>query len=246
MFTSLTAAIVFLTRLPLRLPGRLPDDIHARAMGWYAVVGAGIGLAGGIVFWFAGVLDQPPLVRGLLTVTALAFLTGALHEDGLADIADGFGGGRDKARKLEIMRDSRVGSYGVLAIVLSVGLRAALLAQLEDPGEVMAALVVAETLSRAALPALAHRLPPARTDGLGRSHGATTGGVVLACLITAAVITVFAAGVNTLAVLSLAILLTGGMGLLATRQVGGYTGDVLGATQQVVATGILILLVGMQ
>src|SRR5207244_6537261 len=98
-------------------------------------------------------------------------LTGALHEDGLADTADGFFGGHDRAARLAIMRDSRQGTFGVLAVVLSVLLRAAALAEIGDVIHVALALIAAHAASRGALPAVMWRLPPARADGLGAAAG---------------------------------------------------------------------------
>src|SRR5204863_1906899 len=104
-------------------------------------------------------------------VTAGIALTGALHEDGLADTADGFGGGRDRDDKLRIMRDSRQGSFGVVALVLSIALRAAALGTIGEPIHVTLALIAAHAASRGVLPVLMHVLTPARPDGLGASAG---------------------------------------------------------------------------
>ena len=106
--------------------------------------------------------------------------TGAFHEDGLADTVDGFGGGRDREHKLAIMRDSRHGTFGILALVLSVGLRAAALAAIGDPIHAGLALVAAHAASRGALPPLMRLLAPARPDGLGAAAGRPTRAVALA------------------------------------------------------------------
>ena len=127
--SEIRLAFSLLTRLPVgQIEGQVPP---LAASGWAwplvgAVVGAIMALAGGVGLW----LGLPPVMVAILSLAAGAWVTGAMHEDGLADVADGFGGGRDRARKLEIMRDSRVGSYGVLALILATAFRAAGLAAL--------------------------------------------------------------------------------------------------------------------
>ncbi|MHA1151288.1 MAG: adenosylcobinamide-GDP ribazoletransferase, partial [Alphaproteobacteria bacterium] len=122
------AALAFLTRLPLTLSeSDQPPDL-ARAARAMPLVGAAIGLGGAAIYWLSGTLGLTPAISGLLAVAATILLTGALHEDGLADSADGLFAGAEPGRRLEIMRDSRTGTYGALALILSVGLRATALA----------------------------------------------------------------------------------------------------------------------
>lgn len=233
-------AVVFLTRVPLPLRGPLADGAAARAMGWFPLVGALVGLAGGLVFALAGLAHLPPLTAALLALASTVWLTGGLHEDGAADVADGFGGGRDRARKLEIMRDSRVGSYGVLALVFSVALRASALAAIAEPGPVVAALVVAGALSRCGLAAVALLLPPARRDGLAVAQGRP--GLPTTLLVLAL------GGLTALALLGwvgvCAIAATAGAAWLvaatARRQIGGHTGDVFGTVQQAGEVAVLL------
>ena len=160
-------AFVFLTRLPLRLPGAPPDGALARSMTWFPIVGAAVGVFGGSVYALAHFAGLSAASAALLALAATVWVTGALHEDGLADTFDGLGGGRDRARKLAIMHDSRIGSYGALALLFSVGLRASALVAIAVPWTVLAAMVAAGSLSRVVAPVLAALLPPARTDGLG-------------------------------------------------------------------------------
>ncbi|MEM7719642.1 MAG: adenosylcobinamide-GDP ribazoletransferase, partial [Pseudomonadota bacterium] len=162
----------------------------------------------------------------LLALSCGAILTGGLHEDGLADTADGFGGGRTITRKLEIMRDSRIGSYGVLALILVISTTAA---AIETAGHI-AAFVAIGAASRTAMLVPMLLLTPARSDGLG--HGATldwgrSTGAALVLTGTIALLT--QAVLPTLAMLITALALS----RLAQRQIGGQTGDVLGATQKV-------------
>jgi adenosylcobinamide-GDP ribazoletransferase len=222
-------AFMLLSRLPV---GRMEQAPPLAACVWaYPVVGAVVGALAGAVFSLTARAGLPPLAAGLLAIGASALLTGAMHEDGLADMADGFGGGGTRERKLEIMRDSRTGSYGVIALILALGLRAELLASLPVPG-MAARLAVLGALSRALLPVAMLALPPARADGLGQAAGGrVAAGAVAAGLVLAtglALLLGVAHFVNIFAAMALAALV---VGALAKRQVGGFTGDVLGAMQ---------------
>jgi adenosylcobinamide-GDP ribazoletransferase len=222
-------AFMLLTRLPM---GRMETAPELAACVWaYPIAGAVVGALAGLVFSLAARAGQPPLAAGLAAIGASALLTGGMHEDGLADLADGFGGGRSRERKLEIMRDSRIGSYGVIALVLVLGVRADCLAALPVSGMV-ARLAVLGALSRALLPLVMLALPSAREDGLGRAAGGALakGPAVFALAL--------AVGLALLLGIPFFIKLFCGMGLvaagvamLAKRQIGGFTGDVLGATQ---------------
>lgn len=231
----------FLTRLPVPHPdGGLAS--FARAYRLFPVVGGLIGLAIGVLCLALRQLGVPDLAAAALALGAGALLTGALHEDGLADVADGFGGGRDGEAKLAIMRDSRIGSYGAMALVVSFATKLAALAVIPD-SFVIQSLIVAHALARGILPALALNLPYARQDGLARTSGQpdpTTTAIAgaLALLIallslpwTAALWAAVAAAISGFV-----------MARLALRQIGGQTGDVLGAAEQVAETVILVLL----
>jgi adenosylcobinamide-GDP ribazoletransferase len=232
-------AASFLTRLPVGGHLAAGDGTLARA-GWaFPLVGVVVGVAGWIAYDIAGMLGLPGLVAALVAVAATAFLTGALHEDGLADTLDGLGGGTTREAKLAIMRDSRNGSFGTLALVLSVGLRAAALASIAD-GQVLGALVAAHALARGALPVAMHRLDPARSDGLGAGAGRPSGGVAVVSAALGIVVALLGLG---LGLGMTAVLIAGAamllIALLARRALGGYTGDVLGAIEQ---TGEIIML----
>jgi adenosylcobinamide-GDP ribazoletransferase len=172
-------------------------------------------------------------------------VTGCLHEDGLADTADGFGGGKTRERKLDIMRDSRIGTYGVCALTVAILLRVSALALLANPALVAMALIAAHGAARATLPAFMLIVPPARGDGL--SHGA--GRPTLARVAVAAalgVLILFAwlglvSGIGAAALLGIVAVL---MAWLCLAQIGGQTGDVLGAVEQVCE--IVILLVALR
>ena len=244
---SFRLAAAFLTRLPIPLSP--PDESAGTedrglldALPWFPLVGALIGLAtGALALLAAQILPSP--IAALLALSAQVLLTGGLHEDGLADVADGFGGGRDRERKLAIMRDSRLGSYGAIALVLSLGLRAACLTFWLDrmggnwTGEnsqagIWAFAAVA-AWSRALLPLLMITLRPARSDGLGRSAGEPTAALAIGSILTGAVLTLFLLPwLPAVLMLAFGLLAIALLGLLARRQIGGYTGDVLGAAQQ--------------
>jgi adenosylcobinamide-GDP ribazoletransferase len=230
-------ALSFLTRIPVPLADAPRPNGLAHSMRLFPLVGALIGaMVGGIDLLAAKIL--PPWPSALLAVAFGLLLTGALHEDGLADCADGFGGGRDKEAKLAIMRDSRVGTYGALALILSVALRAAAIAQCANPA---GALIAAHALSRALLPGLMRVLPPASATGLAASAGTPARADFLIALLIAVILSVPLLGIWMIPVLGMTALAFGAMTALARRQIGGYSGDVLGALQQ--TCEILILLV---
>jgi adenosylcobinamide-GDP ribazoletransferase len=237
---DLKAAAIFFTRVPIAHDGSLTLADLRRA--WRAVpaVGALIGLAGGIVFALALWLHLPAVAAALLAVLATAALTGALHEDGLADVADGMGGG-DPDRRIEIMRDSRIGAYGALALASSVGLRAAALAAIAGPGGAILALVAAHAVSRAAIPAVMSRFPPASEEGLGFNAGTPERLSLAVAVGFAAVLALIAlgpaAGVWALIAAAAAAV---AVAALAQRLFRGYTGDVLGATQQAAEIAVLL------
>jgi adenosylcobinamide-GDP ribazoletransferase len=228
----LTATAV-LTRLPVGV-GAIEPGAVAAASWAFPLVGAGIGGIAGMVYAGAQLAGCSDPIAALLALAAGAGLTGALHEDGLADTADGFGGGHDRDRKLAIMHDSQHGTYGILALLLSLGLRAAALAVAGDAIHAGLALVAAHALSRGLLPAAMRALRPARQDGLGASAGTpspTAAGIAFAIGIVVA-LAGLGPGVGAIAIIA-AIAGVSAAAMLAQRQIGGYTGDVLGAFQQI-------------
>ncbi|MBK1667677.1 adenosylcobinamide-GDP ribazoletransferase [Rhodovibrio sodomensis] len=239
-------ACVFLTRLPIRWPDAAPGEPDgmaalARALRCAPLVGALVGAAGAATLALAVALGVPPLAAAGLALAATFAITGGLHEDGLADVADGFGGGQDAARKLAIMRDSYVGSYGVAAIACSLLLRAGALATLAAlPGGALA-LIGAHALGRAAMLPVMRALQPARADGLGHGAGRPTRSAAATALALGALLAWLTLGPRTgTAALVLAAALTALVARLAARQVRGYTGDVLGAVEQTVETAVLL------
>lgn len=254
--SDLRLALMLLTRLPAG-KSAVPDDATVARAAWiFPVVGLLIGAAGGGVFMFASYLGMGMASAVLLAMGTQVLLTGALHEDGLADTADGFGGGRSRERKLEIMRDSRIGTYGVVALILVLSLRFTALQdiasnllsisdELEDVdgqnSAVIIALIAAGVLSRAAMAVVWYLLPPARTDGLAASSGTVSFGSAVAAAMFAALIA-FAVlpGFAFVIACAAAVILALAVAALAQWQIRGHTGDVLGATQQITEVGVLL------
>ncbi|KIZ47294.1 MULTISPECIES: adenosylcobinamide-GDP ribazoletransferase [Rhodopseudomonas] len=239
---DLRVATGMLTRVPVPHPdGAMPPSL-SRAQRVFPLVGALIGLAVGLVDVLLLRLGVPPLAAAALALGFSAALTGALHEDGLADVGDGFGGGRDRAAKLSIMRDSRLGTYGSVALLVGFATRWAALASL-PAAAVVPGLIVAHALGRAAIPVLAATMPYARTDGLGKRAGRPeTAGAVTAVMIAVVIALICLPTANALLALLLTAAGAAAVAALAWRQIGGVTGDVFGAAEQVAETAVLVLL----
>jgi adenosylcobinamide-GDP ribazoletransferase len=233
-------AVAFFTRIPVATSAA--DEWPLADAAWaFPLVGAGIGAVAAVVFLSAQLARLGDWPSALLAVLVALLLTGALHEDGLADAADGIFGGGDRDRRLAIMRDSRHGTFAVLALVLSVGLRAAALAQIGSVVFAGLALVAAHAISRALLPVAMWRLPPAREQGLGVEAGRPRPPMIIAGLLIALAIGAAALGpLHGLIAMAAAALTVGAAGALARRRIGGYTGDVLGAFQQIAEVTILL------
>jgi len=239
---ELRGVLMLLTRLPMGGQGPPPLSEGVWAL---PLAGLLLGLAAAGVWGLALALGLPSLAAALLALAATMLLTGGLHEDGLADVADGFGGGRDRAEKLAIMRDSRVGSYGVLALVLAVGLKAAALAPLAATAPTGGAVIVAAAVwSRALMGPVLALMAPARAEGLGAAAGKPAGALVLTGLLLGAAIcgVVLSGGGGIIVAIALLGGIAGAIGvaMLARAQVGGYTGDVLGAVQQAAEIGVIL------
>ncbi len=239
----LAEAVVLLTRIPV--PWRFAPSPSASPWA-FPVVGALLGAATGAAAALGGALGLSPALSTGWALAATLLLTGALHEDGLADTADGLGGGRTPERRLAIMRDSRIGSFGALALALSTGLRWSALASLEGAGQgawrVVAATTAAGALARCAM-LLPMRLPPARPDGLGAGLGRVRPAAIAAGWAFGTGLA-FALLPATRAVLSLLLAVAAGLLLARTgrRTLGGRTGDLLGATEQAAECAILSVL----
>ncbi len=239
---DLAEAVMLLTRLPV--PVVLASPRGAGAAWAWPVAGAVVAGLAAVMGWAASAVGMAPgLVAGLVLATLVA-ATGALHEDGLADTADGLFGGHSRERRLEILRDSRIGTYGVVALVLALGLRWQALAALADRPAILAgAVVAAAVLSRAAMAGVALALPHARPDGLS----ATTGRPPVAAVAVAALIAIgLALGLTGLVGGLLGGLAAVAGALVVARaaqvRIGGQTGDILGASQQLAEVAAIMAL----
>lgn len=235
------AVLGFFTRLPI---GRAPDSNLAAAARAFPLAGLVVGLIGAFVYLGAMKLGLSGLLAALLAVATTGAVTGALHEDGLADVADGLGVRGDRARKLEVMKESHIGSFGTLALIFATAIKVAALAALGTPELVAGALIATHALARGVLPLAMRSLPMVRPGGLADRAGKPTADGVywsLGLALAAALFSVYlpAALVALVAAVAAAVLI----GKLAERQFGGYTGDVLGAIEQVAEIAVLVNLV---
>lgn len=240
----MAAATALLTILPV--PERWQQEAAwPRAMRALPLVGAFVGLASGLLGWLTLLAGASVTIAAILSVLAGIVLTGALHEDGLADVADALGGGT-RARRLEILHDAHAGTFAVLALVLVIALQAAALASLFSGDAAMAtvALVATHALSRSAVVALARWLPPAREDGLGHSVARPGVAGIAMGIVPAFLLPLYCGGAITALAGALgATALAGAISTwLAGRLFGGQTGDVLGASETIVRTSVLIVL----
>ena len=229
------AALSFFSRLPVS--GKADDFDLSRVAGAWPAAGLLLSLGPAAIVVLNYWLGVPPLVTAFLAVAMGIALTGALHEDGLADTFDGLGAGGGQARSLEVMRDSRLGTFGALALILTVLVKGSAIAALAGtPLHALAAFLGVAMISRAL--ALWHwsALPPARHDGMAFAAGQPDAAALQLGLLSGligAIILVVALGLAALLGLALAgvatILFTG----LIRRRLGGHTGDTIGAIQQI-------------
>ncbi|WP_053227449.1 adenosylcobinamide-GDP ribazoletransferase [Solirubrobacter soli] len=214
-------AVAFLTRIPVRGGSDL-----TRAALFFPLVGA---LVGGIAAGTRALADQalPPLPATLLAVTAAMIVSGALHEDGLADVADALGAHTTRERRLEILKDPRVGTFGALALIVAIGISTTTIATL-DTADAVKALIIAHTLSRWAILPVS-KLPPAKPGGSGSLLRVTTPGLIAATVLAAVIVTPLG-GAPALLAAAIAAAVTG---FVLHHTLGGITGDGYGATAKV-------------
>jgi adenosylcobinamide-GDP ribazoletransferase len=239
---GLLGALQFLTRVPVRTRAEVP---HHRVVVWFPIAGA---LIGGAVGAVAAATSSwlPPLVVGASAVAVGLLITGAFHEDGLADIADAFGGGWTVEQRLEILKDSRHGTYGVAALASSIVLRVAAAASILAPGALFASFVAAHVLGRSAAVVAMRTAPPATESGLGVSAASALRPIPTLIGLAAGLGLVTAlTGWWVLPFLAAAALGVAATVTLAVRKIGGLAGDVLGAVEQVVECLVLVVAAGL-
>jgi adenosylcobinamide-GDP ribazoletransferase len=235
-------AVQLLTRLPTPRVPAPPQDALARAAKYFPLVGEMVGALSAMALLLAGLRLQGAL-PALLAVAAGIVLTGAFHEDGVADTADALGGGLDRARRLQIMKDSRIGTYGAVALGMSLAIKVLALAQIAPPIAAAVALIAAHGGGRCAAVAGMGLLPYAGDPeaaklkpvaiGVGRAE------MLIALVLTLPPLLFMRPDAALIGALTgcLAALWPA---LAARRLIGGYTGDVLGAIEQAFEAGFLV------
>lgn len=233
---DLAAAFSLLTRLPVPTRHEAPSP---RAAWAWPVAGAAVGALAALATSAALWLSLPAGVAAAVALMTAALLTGGLHEDGLADTADGLIGGQTKERRLEIMKDSRIGAYGTLALLLVTLVRWSALTALVTAGQHWAALIAAGALSRAPMAVLIATLPNARGTGLSQLTGQPPRDAVIAALVIAAAFGFLCTGLGVVPLALAAAATTALLARAAIKKIGGQTGDILGASQQLAEAAVL-------
>ncbi|MFY0595705.1 MAG: adenosylcobinamide-GDP ribazoletransferase [Cognatishimia sp.] len=235
---DIRTSIALLTRIPVKAE----FDRVSRAAWAYPLAGLAVAMIASVVTFLLLWMGIAPAIAAGFWITSTIVLTGAMHEDGLADCADGFWGGFDKSRRLEIMKDSQIGSYGVIALVLSIGIRWFAVTLLIQTGDWFWVLFALEVLSRSAMPAIMHSLPHARDTGLSHAQGRPPMQTVALAAGMGFAISFVCLGWVAFQLIVLLGVVTFAMGVLSQRKIDGQTGDVLGATQQITLLTALIIL----
>jgi adenosylcobinamide-GDP ribazoletransferase len=229
---DILVAFSLLSRIPVQ-PDLEDATGRTAAAAWAwpvvgAVHGAIAGLIGGISLW----LGVPAGIAAALALAVLAGLSGAMHEDGLADCADGLGGGRDRARRLEIMKDSRIGAFGCVALTLALLARWSGIEALAEAGHLFWPLVAIGAVSRLPMIWAMTLMPPARQDGLSASVGLPPPGALAVASVLTLVLALLVFGLAAVPMLFWTFATPLPLYWLASRLIGGQTGDVLGGGQQ--------------
>lgn len=238
---DIRAAFMFMTRLPVGGQHRAIDRC-----GWaFPLAGIFVGAAAGGVFWLSMWSGLGGWIGAFLALAVSAFITGALHEDGLADAVDGLGAGGPVDRKLDIMRDSRIGGYGALALVLATGMKAAALSSIYLGELGFAALVAVHVLARAILPGAMAFLKPASGKGVAASVGRPSAGLALLSLFVGTGLACAALDITLGLIVSAAALCVLVFGTMYLKsRLGGYNGDTIGLLEQAGETVLLLVFVG--
>ena len=235
---DIRAALGLLTRLPLSMDPDHGTRRGARAAWAYPIAGMAVAAVAGLVGGLGAFFGLAPAMVAGLVLAVSAILTGAMHEDGLADSLDGLWGGWDRARRLEIMKDSRIGTYGVLGLVITLLLRWSALTVLAASGGLFWVLVGAAAVSRGAMVGVMAALPHAREDGLSHGVGRPDDRITGIALAIAALVGLVTLGLVPMIWAAIAAV---GCGAIARARIGGQTGDILGAVQQVSEVAILMV-----
>ena len=243
LYLDILAAAMLLTRIPIDWPeGETPET--SRSYWAFPLIGVGVAavptiLAGVLLFW-----GMPPLAAAMLAMAGIALITGGMHQDGLADVADGLGG-RDADHRLSIMRDSSIGSFGTIGLITITVISVSSLAAIASDGTMafVHAMVSCAALSRAMMAVQRHLNAPPKGPGLASMTGQPSGMTAVISVLTGLVIAVSFSGLSAaLMMLVFGLIATYGIGLALNRLIGGVNGDGLGATQQITETMMLVIL----
>ncbi|MEM7441106.1 MAG: adenosylcobinamide-GDP ribazoletransferase [Pseudomonadota bacterium] len=242
--SDIPTALSLLTRLPIPVDHAKAAERAANAAWAYPLAGALVGVIAGLVAWILSTVGIPGGMVAGAGLAVLVFLTGGLHEDGLADCADGFGCGTTKDRRLEIMKDSRVGAFGVIALGIALimrwsGIEGAL------AGREVLILTAVGAVSRMPMALTMWAMPLARKDGLAAAVGFVSAPAMAVAAILALIIAVVCVGWAGFAIWIVAALAALPVCWLAWRKIEGYTGDVLGCVQQTAEIGALAIAVAL-
>ena len=245
-FKTFALAVHFLTRIPTPFDiGYSPERLRD-ANRYYPLVGAIIGTVAALAFLLTS-LVLPTLIAALVATAATALLTGAFHEDGLADTFDGISGGYDRARSLEIMHDSRIGAFGALALILVISLKVASLTAISDTTAIVTALVAAHIISRTSTVIVKATSTYARENGIAGPQDLPLKPVNGTIAIVTALVTLVAIALILSPLAALLTVAGATIGHVLIRvyfqpRLKGHTGDTLGATQQITELAIYVAL----
>lgn len=237
------AGIGLLTRIPVRVDVPAATQRGARGAWAWPVVGLVVGFLATLVSAVAMWLGMSPGLSAAVALASLAMLTGALHEDGLADSLDGLWGGHTRERRLQIMKDSRIGTYGALGLGMMLLIRWQALTMLFTTGWFWVALPLCAAVSRWPMVALLEWLPPARPDGLGQVMGRPGGTTLVVCSALTVALALLMSGKVALPLAIVVLVVTALWSATARSRLGGQTGDILGAVQHLTETAALLTLV---
>lgn len=243
LWNDLLIALALLTRLPVPHADFSDTSRPAARSAWaYPLVGLVVGGLAVGVGWLAAALSLPALICAACVAITLTLVTGAMHEDGLADCADGFWGGWTPARRLEIMKDSAIGTYGTLALVAAFALKLLAIGHiLATDALPLWVILIPAVMSRAAMVALMELMPNARETGLSAATGRPGKPAMWAALLIA-FLAALAAPAGPAAPILAAVFITATLGLIARAKINGQTGDVLGACQALSEIAVLAAL----
>ncbi|WP_108482307.1 adenosylcobinamide-GDP ribazoletransferase [Oceaniglobus ichthyenteri] len=242
VFADIAAALGLLSRLPIPVNGSQTQRRGAASAWAWPVAGALIGACSGGIGFMALALGMPPKLAAGFVLATGAIITGGLHEDGLADTADGLWGGWTRERRLEIMKDSHIGSYGVIALILSFGLRWVALTAMFETGLGAWGVIGAAILSRAPMVVLSWRMTQARPGGLSASLGRPDGRTAALSVFVTLLMATPLLGLALVPAMLAVTLSTAVFARIAQAKIGGQTGDILGATQQLGEIAVLATL----